>query len=59
MTNDNMAWIGEAGGVYIGGTGRFQGATGEWTTEYSGANFDADSGYRTISGTIEGTVNTP
>jgi len=59
MTNDNMAWVGEASGVFIGGTGRFQGATGEWTTEYSGANFDADAGYRTISGTIEGTVDTP
>lgn len=59
MTSDNMAWVGEASGIYIGGTGRFQRATGEWTTEYSGANFDADSGYRTISGTIEGTVNTP
>lgn len=59
MTNDDMAWIGEAGGVYIGGTGRFHGATGYWTTEYSGANFDAESGYRNISGTIEGTINTP
>ena len=59
MTNDNMAWVGGASGAYFGGTGRFQGATGQWSTEYSGANFDAESGYRTISGTIVGTVNTP
>lgn len=52
-------WYGEASGTYNGGTGRFNMATGEWTTEYSGANFDHDSGYRTISGTVTGTVIEP
>jgi hypothetical protein len=59
MTADLTQWVGETSGVYFGGTGRFQQATGEWTSSYSGANFDLDSGYRTISGVSEGTVTTP
>ena len=59
MTADHLQWVGQAGGVWIGGTGRFQQATGEWTTNYAGANFDLESGYRTITGTMEGSVTMP
>jgi hypothetical protein len=57
MSLDQYEWIGEANGVYFDGTGRFKDATGTWSTEYLGNNLDADAGYRTITGTITGSLN--
>jgi hypothetical protein len=59
VSPDMTRWVGGASGNWIGGTGRFQQATGEWTSSYSGANFDLESGFETISGTLEGTIIEP
>lgn len=49
-------YYGEFGGD-LGGTGRFEGATGEFTSPFSGVFLDPSVGFRSITGTVEGTVN--
>jgi len=54
-------YFGEAYGVFIGGTGRFAGATGDWVSSFQGDNLEPPNinniGFRSITGTIKGTVN--
>jgi hypothetical protein len=60
----NGHFYGEAYGVYGGGTGRFNGATGEWMTTFEGNNLEMPEavsglipvGFRAISGEIKGHV---
>jgi hypothetical protein len=52
-------YFGEIDGDYVGGTGRFEGATGEFTTPFNGVILDPAVGFESITGTIEGTVNRP
>jgi hypothetical protein len=53
-------YYGDADGVYIGGTGRFAGASGTFHSEYTGYNLEPMlTGFRSIQGTIEGTVVMP
>lgn len=52
-------YYGEEHGVYNGGTGRFEGATGEWTTKFEGATLDPSIDFRSIRGTAEGTLVMP
>lgn len=53
-------YFGDADGEYIGGTGRFAGATGSFHSEYTGYNLEPGlTGFRSIEGTIEGTVILP
>jgi hypothetical protein len=53
-------YYGQVEGVYVGGTGRFEGATGEFTSLFDGQNLgDPEIGFRSITGTTEGTVNRP
>jgi hypothetical protein len=59
MAEDRLSWIGAANGVWFDGTGRFDGASGAWTSEYSGDNLEAESGFRTIAGTFYGTLEMP
>jgi hypothetical protein len=53
------AYYGEEHGVYGGGTGRFKGATGEWTTKFEGATLDPAIDFRSIRGTAEGRLVMP
>jgi hypothetical protein len=55
----NGQYYGEFGGDYVGGTGRFEDATGDFTTKFSGVFLDTDVGFETITGTVEGTLNHP
>ncbi|MGD9388099.1 MAG: hypothetical protein PVI87_07710 [Gammaproteobacteria bacterium] len=57
---DTGYYSGDAEGFYMGGTGRFAGATGSYTSTYSGQNLEPFlSGFRSITGTIEGRVILP
>jgi hypothetical protein len=50
-------YFGDAEGDYIGGTGRFAGATGTFYSTYTGYNLEpALTGFRSIAGEIEGRV---
>lgn len=60
LNPDNGHFVGVAEGGFSGGTGRFEGATGTFTSPFSGYNLTAfDFGYGSgpIHGTIEGTVS--
>ena len=49
---------GQVEGDYVGGTGRFESATGTYTSPFEGQNLgDPGVGFRSITGTVEGTVN--
>lgn len=51
-------YYGQIEADYVGGTGRFEGATGTYTSPFEGQNFgDPNVGFRSITGTVEGTVN--
>ncbi|MCU0989929.1 MAG: hypothetical protein MUE63_10175 [Xanthomonadales bacterium] len=56
-------YYGEVYGVYGGGTGRFEGASGEWVTTFEGYNLEPPGlepvGFRTIVGTVNGTIALP
>jgi hypothetical protein len=56
----NTGWhYGAVEGNYVGGTGRFEGATGEFTSPFNGVVLDPSVSFRSITGTAEGTVNRP
>lgn len=57
--NPPFDWFGMTWGAYMGGTGRYAGATGSWVSEYSGFNLDATNGLRSIRGTVEGELIVP
>ena len=51
-------YYGQVEADYIGGTGRYSGATGTYTSPFEGQNFgDPNVGFRSISGTVEGTLS--
>ena len=52
-------YYGMAAGFYAGGTGRFEGAVGEWTSHFEGVDLDPSVGFRSIAGTIEGEITWP
>jgi hypothetical protein len=52
-------YFGEIDGDYEGGTGRFEGATGEFTTTFQGVILDPAVNFESITGTAEGTFNRP
>jgi len=52
-------WFGMTAGIYVGGTGRYAGASGSWTSYYSGFNLDPVTGLRSIRGTVEGELIVP
>lgn len=59
----NGHYYGQAIGVYGGGTGRFEGATGEWVTDFDGFRLEPPGlspvGFRSISGVTKGNVELP
>jgi hypothetical protein len=56
-------YYGEVYGVYGGGTGRFEGASGEWISTFEGNNLEPAGlepvGFRTVVGTVKGTMVLP
>lgn len=56
-------YYGEIHGDYIGGTGRFLGATGEWMTSFEGQRLEPpflnDVGFRSIHGVSTGYIQFP
>lgn len=51
---------GQVEGAYVGGTGRFEGATGTFTSEFDGQYLGSqDVGFRSIAGTAEATLYWP
>jgi hypothetical protein len=49
-------YYGEVSGAYVGGTGRFQTATGDFVSKFDGQYLEPNLDFRTIRGTVEGTV---
>jgi len=54
--NAEGRYFGEVSGVYVGGTGRFAGATGDFVSKFDGAYLEPNLEFRSIRGTVEGTV---
>lgn len=54
MTGDHLAWEGQSSGIYVGGTGRYTGVSGTWVSTFQGANLDAVTGLRSITGEVHG-----
>jgi len=56
-------YYGHVDGTYGGGTGRFEGASGEWSTDFDGQSLEPPTlnriGFRTISGVTHGNVVFP
>ena len=49
-------YFGEVSGAYVGGTGRFQTATGDFVSKFDGQFLEPNLDFRSIQGTVEGTV---
>lgn len=48
---------GEVEGTYEGGAGRFESASGRFSSPFNGQFLDIPVGFRSITGTVEGTVS--
>lgn len=59
LSTTTGAFYGELSGVYTGGTGRFAGATGTYTTKFEGQNLDPAGTIRSIQGSSNGRITTP
>jgi len=49
-------YYGEVSGVYVGGTGRFSEASGNYVSKFNGQFLEPNLAFRSIQGTAEGTV---
>lgn len=54
--NPAGGYFGEVSGAYVGGTGRFEGATGDFVSKFDGAYLEPNLEFRSIRGTVEGSV---
>jgi hypothetical protein len=54
-TNEGV-YYGEVTGIYVGGTGRFEAATGDYVSKFDGAYLEPNVSFRSIRGTAEGTL---
>lgn len=50
-------YYGQVDGIYAGGTGRFASASGSFSSPFSGIFLDPAIGFRSITGSVEGTVS--
>lgn len=50
-------YFGEVRGAYVGGTGRFGAATGDFVSKFDGAYLEPNLSFRSIRGTVEGSVS--
>jgi hypothetical protein len=55
-TNEGQ-YFGKVRGIYAGGTGRFKVATGDFVSKFNGTYLEPNLGFRSIRGTVEGTVS--
>ena len=55
--NNAGVYYGQVSGTYTGGTGRFRNVTGEYVSKFDGAYLEPNVSFRSIQGTVEGTVN--
>lgn len=53
---DAGLYFGEVKGAYVGGTGRYESATGDWVTKFDGAYLEPNLAFRSIRGTVTGSV---
>ncbi len=58
LNSTTGAYYGEEQGIYSGGTGRFENATGTWATKFDGFTLDPTIGFRSIRGTATGRLVT-
>jgi hypothetical protein len=58
LNTDGGNYWGQVEGEFVGGTGRYGGATGTYTSPFQGQNLGNPDfgGFRSITGTVEGTV---
>ncbi len=49
-------YYGQVSGIYAGGAGRFQNATGDFVSKFDGAYLEPNLNFRSIRGSVEGTV---
>jgi len=56
--NAEGRYFGEVTGVYVGGTGRFATATGDFVSKFDGAYLEPNLSFRSIRGTVAGSVGT-
>ena len=59
LTADKIDYVGEASGIYFDGSGRYEGATGDWVSTFEGKNLDSTIGFRSMTGDITGTLYLP
>lgn len=59
LTGDLIEYEGVATGIYYGGSGRYEGATGDWVSNFEGTNLDRSIGFRSMTGDITGTIYLP
>lgn len=59
LSTSTGAYYGEVYGAYIGGTGRFEGASGTFITKFDGQNLDPTIGFRSIRATLDGQLTMP
>jgi hypothetical protein len=50
------SYFGEVEGIYVGGTGRFATATGEFVSKFDGVYLEPNLSFRSIRGTVTGSV---
>lgn len=50
VNTTNGLYLGEMSGIYNGGTGRYEGAGGEWKVTFTGATLDPPIGFRSVLG---------
>jgi len=51
-------YYGEVTGAYVGGSGRFESATGDFVSKFDGVYLEPNLNFRSIRGTAEGRVGT-
>lgn len=49
-------YYGEVTGAYVGGTGRFENATGDYVSKFDGVYLEPNLSFRSIRGTAEGRI---
>ena len=59
VNTSNGLYFGEMSGIYNGGIGRYEGASGEWAVTFDGATLDPAIGFRSITGSGKGTLTLP
>jgi hypothetical protein len=57
LDDESGVYFGQVDGLYVGGTGRFEGATGIFSSPFGGQFLDPLVGFRSITGSVQATVS--